>query len=119
MSIHGCWLSFLGICLHLQAVVSWAVIFVGGRSFLFVGIPLCSWVVGFVRGHSFPCGGVPLLGWWMCVAVHGVVVWLWGVVVPHSWWLVAVCCCGLCDMAVSHVKNEVGSWGYGDHLQKQ
>ena len=55
----------------------------------------------------------------MCVAVHRVVVWLWGVVVPRSWWLVAVCCCGLCDMAVSHVKNEVGSWGYGDHLQKQ
>ena len=94
----------------------WVFVSIGGQSFLFVGMPLHLWMVGFIHGCFFQSGGAPLLGWWMHVAIHGVVVlwvvlWWWGVMVTHLWWLVVICHCGSCDMAASHVKNE--KWGVG------
>ena len=64
---------------------------------------------GVMEGEMREAGRVV---WW-------VVMWSWGIVVTCPWWLVVICHSGSCDMAASHVKNEVGAWGYGAHLQKK
>ena len=63
VSVHGCWPSVMGACLH-----SWAFVFIRGHSSLWVLACIHEW------SHSFMGGGVIGVVWWW--AIGG---WWWWV----------------------------------------
>ena len=64
--------SFVGVCFHLQAVVSWVVALICGWSCLFIGDHIHSWSFVGVCGQLCHWQGVVVGHWWVVVAgPHG------------------------------------------------
>ena len=100
MSVHGCWPSFMGGCLHsLAGVMSWVLVICGWGSLLLVLLLLFVVMVAVLgAGLSFVGGGACL---WAVYIIHG-----WGPDVCGLWLLY------MCGVGWSWVIDVQGGRGF-------